>query len=123
MKILLIEPDSHKQRQLRTILTSLGHRSADIEAASDRKTATSLVRKKKFDCSFLTMEGAGVDAVDFLKDVRTSGSSRTLPIIVYSNEVTKEKIVAAHEAGSSGFVSYPFSVSDIESAMDRATKK
>ncbi|MCB0323874.1 MAG: response regulator [Bdellovibrionales bacterium] len=121
MKILIVEPDTNRQRQLRTILSSLGHKSAEIESTLDSKGAISLLRKKRFDCSFISMAPGQFDALELLKNIRTGGSSRTLPVIIYSGEVTKENVVSAHEAGSNAFLAYPFSVSDVESVILKAT--
>ena len=123
MKILIVEVDSGRQRQLRTILSSLGHKSAEIESAGDQKSAISLLRKKRFDCSFVSMSCPQFDSIELLKNIRTGGSSRNLPVVMYSTEVTKDNVVASHEAGASGFLAYPFSVSDVEGALLNATRK
>lgn len=123
MKILIVESDTNKQRQLRTILTSLGHKSADIESVSDNRSALSALRKKRYDCAFLELVSGGVDGMGLLKDIRTSGSSRSLPVVIYGGDITKENVIAAHEAGASGFLAYPFSVSDVENVILRAIAK
>ena len=120
MKILIVEPDTNKQRQLRTILTSLGHKSADVETTNDKKGAISLLRKKRFDCAFADMDEETVAAIDLVKDVRSGGSSRGLPIILYSAVVTKESVLSSHDAGARGFLAYPFSVSTVEAAIAKA---
>ena len=122
MKILIVEPDTNRQRQLRTILTSLGHKSADVETANDSKSALSLLRKKRFDCGFICMGSPQMDGMELLKGLRGGASTKSLPLIVYSGEVTKENVIAAHEAGSSAFLAYPFSVSDVETALIKASK-
>lgn len=122
MKILIVEPDTSRQRQLRTILSSIGHKSGEIETANDSKGAISLLRKKRFDISFVAMDAEQFDALELLKNIRTGGSSRGLPVVMYTPDVTKDKVVGAHEAGASGFLAYPFSVSDVETVIIRATK-
>jgi len=121
MKILIVEPDTSRQRQLRTILASLGHKSGEIETVGDNKTAINTLRKKRFDCAFLSM-GPTMDALALLKEIR-SGSSKGLPSIVYSSEVTKENVVSAAEAGATTFLAYPFSVSDVENVVKQAILK
>ena len=121
MKILIIEPDANRQRQLRTILASLGHKSGECETAGDSKSAINTLRKKRFDCIFLAMGAAGVDSLGMLKEIR-GGSSKGLPCIVYSSEVTKENVISAAEAGATTFLAYPFSVSDVETVIKQAIK-
>lgn len=120
MKILIVEPDPNRQRQLRTILASLGHKSGEIDTVTDAKSAINTLRKKRFDCTFLAMQPP-LDALALLKEMR-SGSSKGLPSIVYSSEVTKENVVSAAEAGATTFLAYPFSVSDVEAVIKQATK-
>lgn len=121
MKILIVEPDPNRQRQLRTILASLGHKSGELETVSDSKSAINTLRKKRFDCVFLAM-CPGLDALALLKEIRSGSSSRSLPCIVYSSDVTKENVVSAAEAGANTFLAYPFSVSDVESVIKQAAK-
>ena len=123
MKILIVEPDAHKHRQLRTILTSLGHKSADIEGAIDKRSMTVLLRKRRFDFMFLDMQTEAGNSVEMLKGIRGGVSTRTLPVIMFSAEVTKDSVMASHEAGANGFLAYPFSVSDVENAMLTCGKK
>ena len=122
MKILIVEPDANRQRQLRTILSSLGHKSGEIETVVDAKSAINTLRKKRFDCTFLAMT-SGIDALALLKEIRGGASGKSLPSIVYSSEVTKENVVAAAEAGATTFLAYPFSVSDVENVMKKALPK
>ena len=120
MKLLIVEPDMMRQRQLRTILTSLGHKSADIEAIGDGKTAIGLIKKKKFDCTFLSM-GEAVDAVQIINDVRTSPSCKHLAMVVFSVNPTKDSVMAATQAGATSFLAYPFSVNEVENAVLKST--
>lgn len=122
MKILIVEPDTNRQRQLRTILSSIGHKSGEIETATDDKGAISLLRKKRFDISFVSMDAPQYNAMDLLKNIRSGGSSKSLPVVMYTPEVTKDKVVGAHEGGANGFLAYPFSVSDVENVLGRAVK-
>jgi CheY-like chemotaxis protein len=121
MKILITESDPFRQRQLRTILTSLGHKSAEIEAVSDSKSTMGSLRKKKFDVAFLCHDAGGVNALEIVKELR-SGSSKSLPIVLYSPNLSKEVLLEGHQVGANGFLSYPFSVSDVESSILSALK-
>lgn len=113
MKILIIEPDTNRQRQLRTILASLGHKSGEIETVSDSKAASSTMKKKKFDCTFVGIF-SNFDGHSIVKEIRASATNKSIPCIVYSSEITKESVIAAKESGANNIVGYPFSVSDVE---------
>lgn len=123
MKILIVEADPNRQRQLRTILTSLGHKSAEVESVVDAKSAMNLLRKKRFDCGFIAIGTTAVDGLALLKDIKGSPSNKSLAIVAFSMEVTKENVIACAEVGASSFLAYPFSVSDVESSMKQALSK
>ncbi len=121
MKILITESDPNRQRQLRTILTSLGHKSANIETASDGKSTMSSARKKKFDMMFLCHEIGGINGLELIKELKSS-SFKSVPIILFSPNLSKEVLLEGHQIGANGFLSYPFSVNDVESSMIMAIK-
>lgn len=123
MKILIVEADPNRQRQLRTILTSLGHKSAEVESVSDAKAAMNTLRKKRFDCGFVAIGTSPVDGLALVKEIKSSASSKSIAIVAFSGEVTKENVIACAEAGAASFLAYPFSVSDVESAMKQALSK
>lgn len=121
MRILILESDTNRQRQLRTILVSLGHKSSEMETATDIKSATNLLRKKRFEVMFVSMFDTAT-ALPFIKDTRASSGGKSMLCVGYSSEVTKENVVAAVEAGASKFLGYPFSVSDVEEVLKQAPK-
>ena len=121
MKILISENDPTRQRQLRTILTSLGHKSANIETATDGKSTMSSAKKKKYDIMFLCHDSTGLNAIEILKELKSS-SSKNVPIIFFSPSMSKEVLLEAHQIGACGFLTYPFSVSDVEDSILRAIK-
>lgn len=122
MRILITENDPNRQRQLRTILTSIGHKSAEIETASDSKTALSMIRKKKFDVAFFCYENDGVNGLELIKELR-GGTSKSLPVVLFSPNLSREILLEANQVGANGFLSYPFSVSDVETAIHTAIKR
>jgi DNA-binding response OmpR family regulator len=121
MKILITENDPNRQRQLRTILTSLGHKSANIETAADGKSAMNIIKKKKFDILFLCHETGGLNGLELLKEFKNT-SSKSTPVILFSPNLSKEVLLEGHQIGANGFLSYPFSVNDVESSMIMAIK-
>jgi CheY-like chemotaxis protein len=121
MKILITENDPVRQRQLRTILTSLGYKSANIETATDGKSAISTIKKKKFDMLFLCHEAGGLNGLELIGELKGSSLKGT-PIILFSPNLSKEVLLEGHQIGANGFLSYPFSVNDVETSMIMAIK-
>lgn len=122
MRIIIAEPDTARQRQLRTILTSLGHRSAEVETFTDSKGTLSAIRKKRFDIGFFAHIPSVFDGLKLIKDLR-SGTSKSLPVVLYSTSLDRDTLISANENGANGFLAYPFSVSDVENSIATAIKR
>lgn len=123
MKILIIEKEAARQRQLRTILASMGHKSADIEICSDSKSALGLLKKRKFDISFVCISTPQNEELGLVRDIRGGRFLASLPIIAYAPEVSREAVIEAKEAGVTSFLAYPFSVNDVETVITQAVSK
>jgi len=123
MRILIAEPDAMRQRQLRTILSSIGHRSADIDTVVDQRGLNSNIRKKRYDIIFLSHAPLdGMDAIKLVGDLK-AGSSKSVPVVLFSTMMDRELVLGANQAGANGFLGYPFSVNDVEGAVKTAIKR
>ena len=120
MKLFIIDNETTRLRNLRSILASLGYKSADVESCDDPTQAVGLLKKKHYDCMFVYMTMPKLSGLDLVKEVRGNSRLRSLPVVIYSAEVSKETVVTAVQAGASGFLGYPFSVSDVESSLKQA---
>jgi two-component system chemotaxis response regulator CheY len=123
LKILIIDNEMTRQRNLRSILTSLGFKSADLESTDDPTIAISNMKKKNFNLVFVYRDLGKTNASAVIKDIRGNMRLKGTPVIVYSSEISKDIIVDSVQGGANGFLGYPFSVSDVEAAMTQATKK
>jgi two-component system chemotaxis response regulator CheY len=121
LKILLIDNEAQRQRNLRTILASLGYKSGDVESIEDGQNALSLLKKKVFNCIIIFNEMQKTSGIEILKDIRSNSRLKGIPVIIYSADVSKDVIASAVQAGANGFLGYPFSASDVESALRQAT--
>ena len=122
MRIIIAEPDTNRQRQLRTILTSLGHKSAEVDTTTDSKSTLSNIRKKRYDLGFFCHTPGTFDGLKLVVDLRGS-TSKSLPVVIYSSSMDRETLLQANQCGANGFLAYPFSVSDVENAILTALKR
>jgi len=117
MKLCIIDNESLRQRNLRSVLSSLGYKSADVESFDDGQIAIANLKKRNYGLVFLYLTLPKMTGLEVLKEIKASSRLKSLPVIIYNSEVSKEIVVGAIQAGASGFVGYPFSVSDVESAL------
>jgi CheY-like chemotaxis protein len=119
MVILIVDGDLHRQRQLKTVLSSLGLKTATIECASDFKSAITVLRQTRFDCCFVAANEAREETIAFLNEVRQGLIGKSLTIIAYSPSATREDVVAAVDAGADTFLAYPFTPENVEQALNK----
>jgi CheY-like chemotaxis protein len=120
VRMLVIDNETIRQRNLRAILSSLGYKSAEVESVDDPINGITLMKKKAYDCVFVYMYFPKMSGLDFVKELRVHTRLKSVPVVVYSNEVSKENVIACVQAGANGFLGYPFSVSDVESSIKQA---
>ena len=116
MNIFIIDADSRRVRQLRTVIAGTSISKKSVDSCSTTRQAMELLRKKRFDCTFLGISKEP-EGLEILSSIRGSISSRKLPVILYASNVTKDYIVRAMAAGATTFLAYPFSVEDVESIL------
>jgi CheY-like chemotaxis protein len=119
MKILIAEPVTSRQRQLRTVLAALGHRSSDIEVVTDPSSTLAAMKQRHFDC-VITSHTEGFDGAALVHEIRRDSHLQSLPVVLYSPKLTKELILAVAGAGTRHFLAYPFTVRDVEAVIHNA---
>ena len=124
MKIVVIDGDQTRTRNLRTALSNIGHSAADIMSCSTLNEAKETLRKNRFDICFLSLEldGESNGGIGLLEDIRADIRLQKLPVILVSAQATPDNIKAASAAGVSGFLGYPFSAGDVENLVQHVQK-
>ena len=107
---------------MRAILGSLGYKSADIDSADDPTNGLSELKKARYTALFVYRDMPKMSGLQIIQEVRATSRLKSLPIVIYSGEVSREIVMEAVQGGASGFLGYPFSVSDVESALKTAIK-
>jgi two-component system chemotaxis response regulator CheY len=123
MKILIVDNDNVRQRNLRNILSSLGHRAGDITTVADSTEAMTVLKKGGGAVVFCSLALPGGSGLELLSAVREISRLKVLPFIIYSSQISKEEVIAASQAGASGMISYPFTSGDVESVLQSALTK
>lgn len=122
MKLIIVDNETVRQRNLRSILSSLGYKSADVEGTDDAAIGLNTIKKKRFDCAFISLAMPKMDGIEVLKQIRENMRLKSLPVIIYGAQASREDVIAAVQAGANGFLGYPFSVSDVEDVIRKVIK-
>ena len=94
LKFLVVDDFSTMRRIVRNLLKELGFNN--VEEAED-----------------------GVDALNKLQD----GAMSALPVLMVTAEAKKENIIAAAQAGASGYVVKPFTAATLEEKLNKIFEK
>src|SRR5262249_48007835 len=115
--LLIIDPIAGRQRQLRTVLTSLGFRASHIQNTTEVAEARRLLRRRHYLCCFAAQSA---EALDLVKYLRADMFLRKQPIVIFREACTRESVLEAAAAGATSFLAYPFCATDVEGIIRKA---
>ncbi len=100
-KIIIVEDDAFLQSLEVSKLMKSSH---EILTASNGKEALKKIKEPKIDIILLDLILPDVDGFDILKEIRANESTKTTPVIVFSNLSEYEDIQKAKELGATDFM-------------------
>ena len=116
LEVLILEENQFMRRLLRAIMRELGIRS--VREVDNPYLAFKLIQENDIDLVFSNW-APGLDALRFLKEVRTSPDcpNPTLPIIVVSAYTEINHVLAARDFGMTEFLAKPVAAETVYHAM------
>jgi two-component system, OmpR family, KDP operon response regulator KdpE len=105
--ILVVDDEPQIRRVMRTSLIAQGYEVSDARTGTD---ALDLVRSEKYDLVLLDVNMPGISGLEACREIR-HGSD--LPIIMVTVRSSERDKVQALDAGADGYVTKPFSVSEL----------
>ena len=105
-KFLVVDDFSSMRRIVKSVLKELGYNN--VTEADDGSTALPLLRAGEFDFLITDWNMPGLPGLDLLKAVRADDRLAKLPVLMLTAEAKREQIMAAVEAGVSGYIIKPF---------------
>ena len=117
MSILVVDDFSTMRRIIKGLLQDLGF--ANITEADDGLTALSLLKAGNFDLLITDWNMPGMQGVELLRRVRADERMKKLPVLMLTAEATRAQIVAAAQAGVSGYVIKPFTAATLKEKIDK----
>lgn len=104
--VLIVDDYGPMRRVLRSLLRQLGF--ADVDEAEDGAAALALLRNRRYGLVISDWNMRPVTGLDLLREVRADPGLASLPFVMLTAESKTENVIAAREAGASGYVVKPF---------------
>jgi two-component system chemotaxis response regulator CheY len=117
MKFLVVDDFSTMRRIVRNLLKELGF--TDVEEAEDGVVALQKLRGGDFDFVISDWNMPNMDGLTLLRNIRSDEALKNLPVLMVTAEAKKENIVAAAQAGASGYVVKPFTAATLGEKVNK----
>jgi len=122
-KFLIVDDFSTMRRIVRNLLKELGYTNAD--EAEDGVVALQKLESMPTEYNFVVSDWnmPNMDGLTLLQKVRSSPQLKHLPVLMITAEAKKENIIAAAQAGASGYIVKPFTAATLAEKLDKIFEK
>ncbi|EQB98722.1 chemotaxis response regulator CheY [Photorhabdus temperata] len=121
LKFLVVDDFSTMRRIVRNLLKELGFNN--VEEAQDGAEALTKIRSSQFDFIISDWNMPNMDGLELLKVIREDAQLAKIPVLMVTAEAKKENIIAAAQAGASGYVVKPFTAATLEEKLNKIFEK
>ncbi|MEO0318123.1 MAG: hypothetical protein RL404_1800 [Pseudomonadota bacterium] len=120
-KFLVVDDFSTMRRIVRNLLKELGY--ANVDEAEDGAMALSKLKNETFDFVISDWNMPNMDGLEMLKNIRADAAIGKMPVLMVTAEAKKENIIAAAQAGASGYVVKPFTAATLDEKLSKIFEK
>ena len=121
LKFLVVDDFSTMRRIIRNLLKELGY--SNVDEAEDGQSALGKLKRENFDFVITDWNMPGMDGLQLLQAVRADSSLSSLPVLMVTAEAKKENIIAAAQAGASGYIVKPFTSATLDEKLTKIFEK
>ncbi|MCB5362805.1 chemotaxis response regulator CheY [Pusillimonas sp. CC-YST705] len=121
IKILVVDDFPTMRRIVKNLLKDLGFENVD--EAEDGVMALEKLRNGNFEFVLSDWNMPNMDGLTMLKEIRGDANLANLPVLMVTAEAKKENIIAAAQAGASGYVVKPFTAATLEEKLNKIFEK
>ena len=121
LKFLVVDDFSTMRRIVRNLLKELGF--TNVDEAEDGAVALAKLREGNFEFVVSDWNMPNMDGLTLLQNVRADARLKTLPFLMVTAEAKKENIIAAVQAGASGYVVKPFTAATLQEKLEKIFEK
>jgi two-component system chemotaxis response regulator CheY len=116
-KFLVVDDFPTMRRIIRNLLKELGF--TNVEEAEDGVDGLAKLRSGDFQFVVSDWNMPNMTGIDMLKQIRTDEQLKHLPVLMVTAEAKKENIIAAAQAGASGYVVKPFTAATLDEKLKK----
>ena len=110
------------RRIVRNLLKELGY--SNVEEAEDGVVGLSMLKNGEFDFVVSDWNMPNMDGLTMLQQIRADEKLKSiLPVLMVTAEAKKENIIAAAQAGASGYVVKPFTAATLDEKLGKIFEK
>ncbi len=121
MKFLVVDDFSTMRRIVRNLLKELGFNN--IEEAEDGVIALQKLQNGNFEFVITDWNMPNMDGLKLLQTIRSLPDFKALPVLMITAEAKKENIIAAAQAGASGYIVKPFTAATLAEKLNKIFEK
>ncbi|HEX8987333.1 MAG TPA: chemotaxis response regulator CheY [Rhodocyclaceae bacterium] len=122
IRFLVVDDFSTMRRIVRNLLKELGF--TNVEEAEDGAVALQRLKSAGgIDFVITDWNMPNMDGLTLLQSVRADPALKSLPVLMITAEAKKENIIAAAQAGASGYIVKPFTAATLNEKMVKIFEK
>ena len=121
MKFLVVDDFSTMRRIVRNLLKELGF--TNVDEAEDGAIALQKLQSGGFEFVVTDWNMPNMDGLTLLQTIRSSPNLKHLPVLMITAEAKKENIIAAAQAGASGYIVKPFTAGTLSEKLNKIFEK
>ncbi|WP_297361892.1 chemotaxis response regulator CheY [Thauera sp.] len=120
-RFLVVDDFSTMRRIVRNLLKELGF--ANVDEAEDGAVALQKLKSAPYDFVVTDWNMPNMDGLTLLQSIRREPQLKHLPVLMITAEAKKENIIAAAQAGASGYVVKPFTAATLAEKLEKIFEK
>ena len=120
-KFLVVDDFSTMRRIIRNLLKELGY--SNVDEAEDGLIAFNKLKQGLYDFVVCDWNMPNMDGLTLLQTIRADPNLSNLPVLMVTAEAQKENIIAAAQAGASGYVVKPFTGATLDEKLKKIFEK
>ena len=121
LKFLVVDDFSTMRRIVRNLLKELG--LTNVDEAEDGVVALQKLQGGGFDFVVSDWNMPNMDGLTLLQTIRADANLKGLPVLMITAEAKKENIIAAAQAGASGYIVKPFTAATLNEKLVKIFEK